>query len=516
MEDPWVAPPEDVYEITARGRRRAARAARDRPALRPRGAGRARRRRHCRCTRCSTSSNPIVGAYGFGRLDMVENRRVGIKSRETYECPGLLALMLAHADLESITLERDVMREKSRLEPRYSETRLRRPLVLAAARGVRRVHRLHPAPRHRRGAAAARAGAVLRRRAGAPSAACTTTTSRPTRPRTRSGTRTRPGSCGCGACRWRRGRSASASRSPRSGRRRERGCRHGCGRAARPRPLWHGRFGDGPAAALMALQRQPAVRPAARPRRPRGLARARRHARGGRTAHRGGAVRDRTPRSTRWSRSSTADTFVFAPTDEDIHTAVERRVTELAGAAGAKLHTGRSRNDQVATRPAPLGPARGARVIAARSTGCSRCSSPGRGGRRRRRRPRLHAPAARAARAARAPPARARLGARPRRRAVRQRVVARGRRVAARRRRARRVQPARSTRTTPRDALGFGAPVRELARRGVGPRLRRRGAVRRRARAGAPLAHRRGDRALVARASSGSCSSRTRSRPARR
>ncbi len=41
--------------------------------------------------------------------------------------------------------------------------------------------------------------------------------------------------------------------------------------------------------------------------------------------------------------------FAFTPTDEDIHTAVERRVTELAGPAGAKLHTGRSRNDQVAT-----------------------------------------------------------------------------------------------------------------------------------------------------------------------
>jgi argininosuccinate lyase len=44
-----------------------------------------------------------------------------------------------------------------------------------------------------------------------------------------------------------------------------------------------------------------------------------------------------------------AGTFEFAPSDEDIHTAVERRVTELAGVAGAKLHTGRSRNDQVAT-----------------------------------------------------------------------------------------------------------------------------------------------------------------------
>ena len=41
--------------------------------------------------------------------------------------------------------------------------------------------------------------------------------------------------------------------------------------------------------------------------------------------------------------------FTFVPSDEDIHTAVERRVTEIAGPAGARLHTGRSRNDQVAT-----------------------------------------------------------------------------------------------------------------------------------------------------------------------
>lgn len=48
------------------------------------------------------------------------------------------------------------------------------------------------------------------------------------------------------------------------------------------------------------------------------------------------------------ARELAAEVFVFAPTDEDIHTAVERRVTEIAGPAGAKLHTGRSRNDQVA------------------------------------------------------------------------------------------------------------------------------------------------------------------------
>ena len=63
----------------------------------------------------------LVGSYGWGRLDMVENRRVGIKSRETYECPSGLALIAAHADLESITHERDLAREKQRLEIKYAE-----------------------------------------------------------------------------------------------------------------------------------------------------------------------------------------------------------------------------------------------------------------------------------------------------------------------------------------------------------------------------------------------------------
>jgi argininosuccinate synthase len=62
-----------------------------------------------------------VGSYGWGRIDMVENRRVGIKSREVYECPASLALILAHKDLEGITLERDVAREKQRLEIRVAE-----------------------------------------------------------------------------------------------------------------------------------------------------------------------------------------------------------------------------------------------------------------------------------------------------------------------------------------------------------------------------------------------------------
>jgi argininosuccinate synthase len=65
--------------------------------------------------------NKSAGATGFGRLDMVENRRVGIKSREVYECPGALALIAAHRDLEDLVLERDVHHEKFKLEARYAE-----------------------------------------------------------------------------------------------------------------------------------------------------------------------------------------------------------------------------------------------------------------------------------------------------------------------------------------------------------------------------------------------------------
>jgi argininosuccinate synthase len=63
----------------------------------------------------------IAGLHGVGRIDLMEDRVVGIKSRETYECPASLSLILAHNDLESITLERDLAREKARLEPRYAE-----------------------------------------------------------------------------------------------------------------------------------------------------------------------------------------------------------------------------------------------------------------------------------------------------------------------------------------------------------------------------------------------------------
>ena len=65
--------------------------------------------------------NLRAGSTGYGRLDMVENRRVGIKSRELYECPAALALIAAHSDLEDMVLERDLAHEKSRLSIRWAE-----------------------------------------------------------------------------------------------------------------------------------------------------------------------------------------------------------------------------------------------------------------------------------------------------------------------------------------------------------------------------------------------------------
>jgi argininosuccinate synthase len=117
IEDPWARPPEDVYTMTRPtadapeevviGFEGGVPVSVDGVALRPEP--------------LIAEVNRRVGAHGFGRLDMVENRRVGIKSREAYECPGALALLLAHSDLEDLTLERDLHHEKARIEPRWSE-----------------------------------------------------------------------------------------------------------------------------------------------------------------------------------------------------------------------------------------------------------------------------------------------------------------------------------------------------------------------------------------------------------
>ena len=118
MEDPWAKPPIGVWEMTrptATGERTVTIGFDAGLPVSLDGVNMA-------LFELIVAMNGIVGPFGWGRLDMVENRRVGIKSRETYEAPGALAIMLAHSDLESITLERDLAREKARLESRYAET----------------------------------------------------------------------------------------------------------------------------------------------------------------------------------------------------------------------------------------------------------------------------------------------------------------------------------------------------------------------------------------------------------
>src|SRR5213595_2210544 len=120
LEHPWVEPPEEVYALTSKTTD-APREPRELVIGFEGGVPVTLDGATTPLHELVPAVSAAVGAYGWGRIDMVENRRVGIKSREIYECPGSLALVLAHADLESITLERNLMREKARLEPRYAE-----------------------------------------------------------------------------------------------------------------------------------------------------------------------------------------------------------------------------------------------------------------------------------------------------------------------------------------------------------------------------------------------------------
>ena len=117
MEDPWARPPEGVWSMTT------VKASESREVVIgfEQGIPVSIDGNKKSLASLIVEMNDIVGSYGWGRLDMVENRRVGIKSRETYEAPGALALILAHQDLESLCLERDVMHEKQRLEGRYAD-----------------------------------------------------------------------------------------------------------------------------------------------------------------------------------------------------------------------------------------------------------------------------------------------------------------------------------------------------------------------------------------------------------
>ncbi len=120
LEDPWVAPPEDVFGRTA--------APADRPSLPAEASIMFERGLPVALDGGSMSLPEIVrsldalgGSYGYGRVDMIENRRVGIKSRELYEVPGALAIIAAHRALEDLTLEREVAHHKPQIEQRWAD-----------------------------------------------------------------------------------------------------------------------------------------------------------------------------------------------------------------------------------------------------------------------------------------------------------------------------------------------------------------------------------------------------------
>jgi len=117
MEDPWEATPEDAYVLT----RPTAREPTEIVIEFEHGLPVSIDGRPLALYELISEMTSVVGSYGWGRIDMVENRRVGIKSREAYECPAALAILLAHRDLEDLTLERDVAHEKLRLESRWAE-----------------------------------------------------------------------------------------------------------------------------------------------------------------------------------------------------------------------------------------------------------------------------------------------------------------------------------------------------------------------------------------------------------
>lgn len=117
LEDPWLAPPEDAFAWTA--------APHDRP-IRP---DELIISFHDAVPSCGGTTgvelvaycNAMAGKHGVGRIDLVEDRVVGLKSREVYECPGAIALITAHRALERLVLTRDELRFKATCDQRYAE-----------------------------------------------------------------------------------------------------------------------------------------------------------------------------------------------------------------------------------------------------------------------------------------------------------------------------------------------------------------------------------------------------------
>ncbi|HEY5505946.1 MAG TPA: argininosuccinate synthase [Coriobacteriia bacterium] len=121
LEDPWVEPPADIYTMTNDARADEC----DTPEYAvisfDRGLPVALDGTPTSFHDIIVAMNDTAGKHGFGRIDMIENRLVGLKSREIYEVPGALTLIQAHKALEDLCLERDVLHYKLGIEQKWAE-----------------------------------------------------------------------------------------------------------------------------------------------------------------------------------------------------------------------------------------------------------------------------------------------------------------------------------------------------------------------------------------------------------
>lgn len=119
LEDIWNAPIEDIYEYTENPATQ--READEVVISFKEGVPVAIDGRPVTVLQAIQQLNERAGAQGIGRIDMVEDRLVGIKSREVYEAPGAIALITAHQELENVTVERELARYKRQVEQRWGE-----------------------------------------------------------------------------------------------------------------------------------------------------------------------------------------------------------------------------------------------------------------------------------------------------------------------------------------------------------------------------------------------------------
>ncbi|MGM9926698.1 MAG: argininosuccinate synthase [Bacillus sp. (in: firmicutes)] len=120
LEDPWAAPPEEAYELTS-SLENAPDVADVIEISFEQGVPVAIDGVPYKLADLILELNQLAGKHGVGRVDHVENRLIGIKSREVYECPGAMTLIKAHKELEDITLVKEVAHFKPVIEKKLTE-----------------------------------------------------------------------------------------------------------------------------------------------------------------------------------------------------------------------------------------------------------------------------------------------------------------------------------------------------------------------------------------------------------